>query len=736
MSSNLIKQPYEMILDPAGGGGRAKPVANGKFYVGEIDKDPVANPRTDIAYKDESGQERLLTSPLALNNSGAFVVSANDGTIIQPYMKGAIGFSVLITDSRGRDVYSDSHVGDQGNIADAIYEYTDIVYKASGGKSSVENMIAGIPIFPSVGGLVSTGATTWKAVPSSSVRGAELDNGLKVIPLNGLWVDDWGADENSVLDQSNSINEAVNFASKVVRNEGGGQEMDVITAAVKVGGFYYISKSIDMMNNVDISGLDNSVSGLWTDQDIDGISYPDINPSYYTSSNLSKLFILNTTGGVGRGVYARRVARNTHIDDVRVLGFRRNVHIQDSFTIEIDRCHLAGQQSDNNLLITGSIVGEVKVTNSRLDGSNAANVYWNEADRGELIIRDSAIQFCQKEAILSRSCKHVLIDNVFFESCYLSSSTVGYWVDLQGATPQPFAISTNAILRDCSFAGSTDSTASPAGAGLCKFNVFDHVEFSPRWARHYNGVEPVVTAVKNYIEPRPLLSNTAPYNTGLGVNLNQDEIQDSRLGVSSDFSQSVTKSGLEVRTRNDAGTAWTWGALYKRGSTIGIFQETASPGLVGKPIVGGTSEGAEINDNNGITHFKGKNDGFTFMPRAYANTTGDSANMVVSSSGNVQRSTSSRRWKTNERASKFDTSQVLSLTPKVFDYKDQQMPDGEIKEGQKDCIGFIAEDSHAFAQLDEQGLPEGMNWQLITLALVEEVKKLKLTIEEMKGNPG
>ncbi|AUR84607.1 tailspike protein [Vibrio phage 1.061.O._10N.286.55.C2] len=150
MSSNLIKQPYEMILDPTGGGGRAKPVANGKFYVGEIDKDPIANPRTDIAYKDESGQERPLTSPLTLNNSGAFVVSKNDGTIIQPYMKNAVGFSVLIQDARGRDVYSGLNTGDPGNLESAIVEflpdYTDIVYKASGGNSAFDNMIAEFPI--------------------------------------------------------------------------------------------------------------------------------------------------------------------------------------------------------------------------------------------------------------------------------------------------------------------------------------------------------------------------------------------------------------------------------------------------------------------------------------------------------------------------------------------------------------------------------------------------------------
>lgn len=175
MSSNLIKKPFEIILDPNGGGGRAKPVANGKFYAGEIDKDPVANPRTDIAYKDESGQERPLTSPLTLNNSGAFVVSENDGTIIQPYMKDAVGFSVLITDSRGRDVYSNLNTGDPGNIVDAISEYTNIVYRASGGKSSFENMIAGFPVKASDGDILQTDGITWRANTS---EGLPISGGL------------------------------------------------------------------------------------------------------------------------------------------------------------------------------------------------------------------------------------------------------------------------------------------------------------------------------------------------------------------------------------------------------------------------------------------------------------------------------------------------------------------------------------------------------------------------------
>lgn len=168
MSSNLITQPYKIILDPTGGGGRAKPVANGRFYAGIRGLDAIANPRTDLAYVDESGTERDLASPLILNNSGAFVVSENDGTLIQPYMKNGLGYSVLIVDKNGEPLYSNKNAGDYGSLERAIAEYTNIVYKESGGNSAVDNMIAGVPIVAEVGDVCSTGGTVWIRESDSS----------------------------------------------------------------------------------------------------------------------------------------------------------------------------------------------------------------------------------------------------------------------------------------------------------------------------------------------------------------------------------------------------------------------------------------------------------------------------------------------------------------------------------------------------------------------------------------
>lgn len=80
-------------------------------------------------------------------------------------------------------------------------KYTDIVYKASEGDSAVENMIVGIPVSSGIGDVVSTGATAWKRVANSG----DISD---FIPLNGVWVEDFGAESGS-SDSTQKIQDAI-----------------------------------------------------------------------------------------------------------------------------------------------------------------------------------------------------------------------------------------------------------------------------------------------------------------------------------------------------------------------------------------------------------------------------------------------------------------------------------------------------------------------------------------------
>lgn len=188
--SNLIGQPYPIILNPHGGGGSAKPAANAEYHVGEIGKDPVQYPRTDIAYKDEeTGEEMLITSPIYTNNSGAFVASKNSGTIIQPYMKNGLGHSVLIKGRRGT-IYESKSVGDPGNISNIAM----ISYKATETKSAVEVMISQNPLI-NIGDKCTTGGTSWEKIASNG----DIKDFKALTPV---LVDDYGAKGDALLSRN------------------------------------------------------------------------------------------------------------------------------------------------------------------------------------------------------------------------------------------------------------------------------------------------------------------------------------------------------------------------------------------------------------------------------------------------------------------------------------------------------------------------------------------------------
>lgn len=265
MSSNLITQPYGIILDPTGGGGRAKPVANGRYHVGIIDLDPVANPRTDLAYKDESGTEYPLTSPLILNNSGAFVVSENDGTLIQPYMKDGVGHSVLITDKRGTPVYSDNHVGDPGNIDEVLQEklpkYTDIVYE------SVADMVVGVPVLLSVGERGSTGGTLWERVSESSppVIG-------DFSPLNTIELLDFNIAE--LTDISAELRMALDLGPVTISGSG----------SYKLNAFEFKSNDVFLSDNFKVT-LSSDSGIVVAFGSIDALSFTSPNVSYKTAGS-------------------------------------------------------------------------------------------------------------------------------------------------------------------------------------------------------------------------------------------------------------------------------------------------------------------------------------------------------------------------------------------------------------------------------------------------------------------
>jgi len=118
------------------------------------------------------------------------------------------------------------------------------------------------------------------------------------------------------------------------------------------------------------------------------------------------------------------------------------------------------------------------------------------------------------------------------------------------------------------------------------------------------------------------------------------------------------------------------------------------------------------------------------------------------SSGVLTSYSSSRRYKENIENLAIDTSKVFDLTARQFKYKDhpkvihsdEEDPEEEetITVVGSNSFGYIAEEVHEhipeLVAYNNDGEPDAVNYPLIGILLVEEVKKLKARIEVLEGN--
>jgi len=107
---------------------------------------------------------------------------------------------------------------------------------------------------------------------------------------------------------------------------------------------------------------------------------------------------------------------------------------------------------------------------------------------------------------------------------------------------------------------------------------------------------------------------------------------------------------------------------------------------------------------------------------------------VISLAGSTS---SSLALKDNVRTIEIDTSKVLTLSPKTFEWKDDAETVPEHMRGVKD-FGLIAEEVHEILPeliiYNGNNEPAAINYHMISVLLLGEMKKLKARIEILEGN--
>lgn len=160
-------------------------------------------------------------------------------------------------------------------------------------------------------------------------------------------------------------------------------------------------------------------------------------------------------------------------------------------------------------------------------------------------------------------------------------------------------------------------------------------------------------------------------------------------------------------------------------------------GVVGTGATSG-SKAAEFQNSSGTVLLTIRNDGALLAVPTYNATTATAANMVIDSAGQMQRSTSSRRYKTNIRDYDKGLDALANLRPVYFNSKSD--PDGKIH------AGLIAEEVDEaglteYVTYNDAGQPDAVEYANIVALLIcavqesnEQVKVLSARVAALEAN--
>ena len=116
--------------------------------------------------------------------------------------------------------------------------------------------------------------------------------------------------------------------------------------------------------------------------------------------------------------------------------------------------------------------------------------------------------------------------------------------------------------------------------------------------------------------------------------------------------------------------------------------------------------------------------GYTIYFSNSASTTG--TDLIVTASGQIAKKSSSIQYKDNVKELVFDSSKLDGLRPVSYDYKLDDAPD----------IGLIAEEvDEVLPELinyDKEGNPESVKYHSLAVMLLDEVKKLRKEVKNLK----
>jgi hypothetical protein len=309
---------------------------------------------------------------------------------------------------------------------------------------------------------------------------------------------------------------------------------------------------------------------------------------------------------------------------------------------------------------------------------------------------------------------------------YLANSVLGYYE--------------NIVTAGTSYAVYCSAAVSAATAAVVQLNKFVNFSCAPNSGTEYPYGLYVSGTVQFF---RNEFTNLGCEHCSTGVNLLNPA---AGLSVSSNIFINYWSEGSNVaHITEDSAVANSWINPWMRPTdaipftinATSLYQDQGTINGQSFTCVSGgstnTSWGLDINDVNDAVLFQARSDGLlttatTGALGPYNYTTAAAANLVVNSTGQLQRSTSSLKYKTNVKDAIHGLDSLLKLRPVTYKGKN----DGEIVFG-----GLIAEEVHAaglteFVQYAKDGTPDALAYGQMVSLCIKAIQELKAEVEILK----
>ncbi|MEO6489859.1 MAG: tail fiber domain-containing protein [Ferruginibacter sp.] len=480
----------------------------------------------------------------------------------------------------------------------------------------------------------------------------------------------------------------------------------------------YAAGRINNPNTISGTGLYNTFIGSNT-------GYYNTSGSFNTALGRSALY-QNTTGVYNTGLGYKALFSNIYAQGNTAIGYEAllsNTFGHYNTAVGATALFANSTGSQNVAIGESTLYANTTAEKNVAIGAQALSAQ-SYSDNGSnwqsnnVAVGYGALTFNQPTSTLN-GIQNTAIGNLalFGNSTGYSNTATGY----SALYSNTIGYKNSAFGQGALYANSSGSfnTAQGYGALASNSNCSENtaIGFQALYTQSYNGLYATGnTAVGAYAlhDNEPSNSNNGKFNTGMGQNV----LSGNTTGLGN---TAIGAGALEVNITGSGNTAI---GFLSGPNIIGVSNTTC----VGNGATS-TADNQMVLGNANVTQF--------YCYGAYVGTTSNAANLTILNTGQILRSTSSRRYKKDIIPLDINTAAIYNLAPKSYNsYSDQDRHFGlvaeEVAEVIPELVTYAKEKDVVKGSSSEALIPDAVQYPLLSVLVLKEVQKHEQIIKEQQ----